>query len=51
LEAMAAGDGFQSTTLPINAGAAGRLPPMAVKLNGDTAYTKPSRGRYSTRLL
>jgi hypothetical protein len=23
---------------------------MAVKLNGETARTKPSRGRYSTRL-
>lgn len=28
----------------------GRFPPMAVKLNGETARTKPSRGRYSTRL-
>src|SRR5690242_184496 len=46
---MAEGDGFQTTTLPISAGAAGRLPPIAVKLKGDTAYTKPSRGRYSTR--
>ena len=29
----------------------GRLPPIAVKLNGDTASTKPSSARYSTRLL
>ena len=33
-EAMAPGLGFQTTTLPINAGAAGRLPAMAVKLKG-----------------
>jgi hypothetical protein len=35
--------------LPINAGLVGRLPPIAVKLNGVTAKTKPSRGRYSMR--
>ncbi len=40
--------GFQSTVLPINAGALGRLAPIAVKLNGVTAKTKPSSGRYST---
>ena len=28
------GDGFQTTTLPMSAGASGRLPAMAVKLNG-----------------
>ncbi len=28
------GEGFHSTTLPISAGAVGRLPAMAVKLNG-----------------
>ena len=28
------GDGFQTTVLPISAGAVGRLPAMAVKLNG-----------------
>ena len=28
----------------------GRLPPIAVKLNGETASMKPSRARYSTRL-
>ena len=28
----------------------GRLPPIAVKLNGETARMKPSRARYSTRL-
>jgi len=41
--------GFQRTTFPITAGAAARLPPMAVKLNGATAKTKPSSGRYSMR--
>ena len=29
--------GFQTTVLPISAGAVGRLPPIAVKLNGVTA--------------
>ena len=28
------GDGFHSTVLPINAGAVGRFPAIAVKLNG-----------------
>ena len=28
------GEGFQTTVLPIRAGAVGRLPAMAVKLNG-----------------
>jgi hypothetical protein len=31
---MALDAGFQITVLPISAGAVGRLPPMAVKLNG-----------------
>ena len=31
------GDGFHTTTLPMRAGAVGRLPAMAVKLNGVTA--------------
>jgi hypothetical protein len=35
--------------LPISAGAAGRLPPIAVKLKGVTAKTNPSSGRYSIR--
>jgi hypothetical protein len=39
------GLGFQMTTLPIRAGAVGRLPAIEVKLNGVIAYTKPSRGR------
>ena len=30
-------DGFHTTTLPISAGAVGRLPAIAVKLNGVTA--------------
>ena len=40
--------GFHSETLPIIAGAVGRLPAMLVKLNGVTAKTKPSSGRCST---
>jgi hypothetical protein len=40
--------GFQTTVLPINAGLPVRLPPIAVKLNGLTAKTKPSSGRYSS---
>ena len=36
------------TTLPTIAGAAAKLIPIAVKLNGLTAKTKPSKGRYST---
>ena len=36
-ERIAVCDGFQTTVLPISAGAVGRLPPMAVKLNGVTA--------------
>jgi hypothetical protein len=42
-------EGFHTTTLPMSAGAVGRLPAMEVKLNGVTASTKPSRGRWSTR--
>ena len=38
--------GLNTTVLPISAGAVGRLPEIAVKLNGATANTKPSRGRY-----
>ncbi len=33
-EWVCVGDGFQTTTLPMRAGAVGRLPAMAVKLNG-----------------
>ena len=40
-------DGFQTTVLPINAGAVGRLPAIEVKLNGVSARTKPSSGRCS----
>jgi hypothetical protein len=36
-ESTAVPAGFHSTTLPMSAGADVRLPPMAVKLNGDTA--------------
>ncbi len=35
--------------LPISAGLAVRFAPIAVKLNGLTAKTKPSSGRYSIR--
>ena len=41
--------GFQTTVLPISAGEVVRLAPMAVKLNGLIASTKPSSGRYSSR--
>ena len=41
--------GFQTTVFPISAALVGRLPPIAVKLNGVTAKTKPSSGRYSSR--
>src|SRR3712207_6032050 len=40
-------DGFQTTVLPISAAVVGRLPPIAVKLNGVIASTKD---RKSTRL-
>src|SRR5919106_3083403 len=33
-ENVCVGDGFQITVLPISAGAVGRLPAIAVKLNG-----------------
>ncbi len=42
-------EGFQTTTLPISAGANGRLPAIEVKLNGVIAVTKPSSGRWSIR--
>src|SRR2546428_11584588 len=41
--------GFHTTVLPISAALPGRLPAIAVKLNGVTAKTKPSSGRYSIR--
>ncbi len=41
--------GFHTTTLPIKAAEAGRLPAMAVKLKGVMATTKPSSARYSIR--
>src|SRR5205085_821233 len=41
--------GFQTTVLPISAGAVERFVPIAVKLNGLIARTKPSSGRYSIR--
>ncbi len=37
------------TVLPMSAGELVRLPPIAVKLNGEIAKTKPSSGRYSMR--
>src|SRR5689334_18938194 len=48
-ESDCVGEGFHTTVFPISAGAVGRLPAMAVKLNGVTAYTNPSSGRYSIR--
>src|SRR5213596_3642327 len=47
-EYIALDAGFQTTVLPIRAGAVGRLAAIEVKLNGVTAYTKPSRPRYSS---
>ncbi len=41
--------GFQTTVFPMSAGEDERLPPIAVKLKGLTANTKPSSGRYSIR--
>src|SRR6059058_356020 len=41
--------GFQTTVFPMSAALPGRLPPIAVKLNGVTAKTNPSSGRYSIR--
>src|SRR5438445_10862000 len=40
--------GFQTTVLPMIAGAVGRLPPIEVKLNGVTSKAKPSIGRWTT---
>ncbi len=40
-----AGEGFQTTVLPMIAGAVGRFAATEVKLNGVTARTKPSSGR------
>ena len=40
--------GFQTATLPIRAGAVGRLAWMLVKLNGVIAKMKPSSGRCSS---
>ena len=37
--------GFQTTVLPISAGEVVRFAPIAVKLNGLIAKTKPSSGR------
>jgi len=41
--------GFQRTVFPISAALVGRLPAIDVKLNGETAKTTPSSGRYSIR--
>ena len=41
--------GFQTTVLPMSAGAVGRLPAIEGKLNGVSASTKPSSGRCSSR--
>jgi hypothetical protein len=46
-ESIAVSAGFQMTVLPISAGAVGRLPAIAVKLNGVSAKVKPSSGRRS----
>ena len=41
--------GFQTTTFPISAAEVVRFAAIAVKLNGETAKTNPSSGRYSIR--
>ena len=41
--------GFHTTVFPIRAGDVVRFAPIAVKLNGLIANTKPSSGRYSIR--
>ena len=41
--------GFHTTVFPISAGDVVRFAPIAVKLNGLIAKTKPSSGRYSSR--
>ncbi len=41
--------GFQTTTFPISAAEVVRFAAIAVKLNGETANTNPSSGRYSIR--
>ncbi len=41
--------GFHTTVQPASAGAVVRFAPMEVKLNGLTASTNPSSGRYSSR--
>ena len=43
-------DGFQMVVLPIKTGVILRLDAIDVKLNGVTAITKPSKGRYSVLL-
>src|SRR3972149_2711722 len=40
--------GFQTTVFPMSAGAVGRFPAIDAKLNGVTAKTNPSSGRYSS---
>ena len=42
-ESICVSDGFQTTVFPSIAGAAGRFPAIAVKLNGVIARMKPSR--------
>src|SRR5207245_9993710 len=47
-EYLALDAGFHTTAFPISAGAVGTSASTDVKLNGVTAYTNPSRPRYST---
>src|SRR2546423_9082738 len=41
--------GFQTTVLPISATEVGGVPAVEVEVDGGTAKTEPSRGRYSRR--
>src|SRR5258708_38034191 len=48
-ETAAVDAGFHTIVFPRSAGDVVRFAPIAVKLNGLTAKTKPSSGRYSSR--
>lgn len=50
LDSIAPGHGFHTTTFPTMMGARIKLTANAVKLNGDTAQTKLSKGLCSERL-
>jgi len=51
LLSVAVDEGFQMVVLPISTGVMLRFEAMDVKLNGVTASTKPSSGRYSVESM